>query len=171
MKIRSMFTMVIVLLAASIAVAGCGDSTESTPATGTASSATGAAEGATATGTTPSTAATGETAATESTTESSDAGASTIEISADPNGQLKYIPLKVVTNAGEIKLVFTNDSNVPHDVIIGKGFTASGRVAGTRRIVSSSVTKTINLKPGAYSYYCDVPGHRQGGMVGALIVR
>lgn len=29
---------------------------------------------------------------------------------------------------------------------------------------------TINAEPGEYEYYCSVPGHRQAGMVGTLIV-
>jgi uncharacterized cupredoxin-like copper-binding protein len=30
---------------------------------------------------------------------------------------------------------------------------------------------TINAAPGEYEYYCAVPGHKQAGMVGKLIVK
>jgi nitrite reductase (NO-forming) len=30
---------------------------------------------------------------------------------------------------------------------------------------------TINAPPGEYEYYCAVPGHKQAGMVGKLIVK
>jgi uncharacterized cupredoxin-like copper-binding protein len=29
---------------------------------------------------------------------------------------------------------------------------------------------TVTLKPGTYTYYCSVPGHRSGGMQGKLVV-
>ena len=30
---------------------------------------------------------------------------------------------------------------------------------------------SADLKPGKYTFYCSVPGHRQGGMVGTLTVK
>jgi uncharacterized cupredoxin-like copper-binding protein len=29
---------------------------------------------------------------------------------------------------------------------------------------------TINAPAGSYEYYCSIPGHKQGGMVGTLVV-
>jgi uncharacterized cupredoxin-like copper-binding protein len=32
-------------------------------------------------------------------------------------------------------------------------------------------TATINAPPGTYDFYCNVPGHKQAGMVGKLTVQ
>jgi plastocyanin len=42
----------------------------------------------------------------------------------------------------------------------------SGELAG-----GQSTTVTINAAPGEYEYYCAIPGHKEAGMVGKLIVK
>ena len=32
-------------------------------------------------------------------------------------------------------------------------------------------SKKIDLKPGKYTFYCDIPGHRAAGMQGTLTVK
>jgi uncharacterized cupredoxin-like copper-binding protein len=61
-----------------------------------------------------------------------------------------------------------NKSSVPHDIAIqGNGVNQIGKV------VSNGGTSTVSsaLKPGKYTFYCSVPGHRQAGMVGTLTVK
>ena len=56
-----------------------------------------------------------------------------------------------------------------HNMTIQKG--TSGAVVGaTPTFMGGSKTLTVNLKPGTYTFYCSVPGHRAGGMVGTLTV-
>jgi uncharacterized cupredoxin-like copper-binding protein len=41
-------------------------------------------------------------------------------------------------------------------------------LAATPTFTGGSRTLTIKLKPGTYTFYCSVPGHRQAGMEGTL---
>jgi len=44
-------------------------------------------------------------------------------------------------------------------------------VGKTDVISDSSATATVDLKPGTCTFYCTVPGHRDGGMEGTLTVK
>ena len=48
-----------------------------------------------------------------------------------------------------------------------------GEYPGFQLEVTGKTTnsKKIDLKPGVYGFYCDIPGHRQQGMVGTLTVK
>jgi uncharacterized cupredoxin-like copper-binding protein len=49
---------------------------------------------------------------------------------------------------------------------------SAGRiVGGTPTFQGGSRTLTLNLKPGTYTFFCSVPGHREAGMQGTLTVR
>ena len=49
---------------------------------------------------------------------------------------------------------------------------AGGKVPGFKLEASSgnSAQLKVNLKPGKYTFYCDIPGHRAAGMEGTLTV-
>ena len=58
-------------------------------------------------------------------------------------------------------------SSLEHNVTVAEG----SRVLGaTPTFVGGSKTLTLKLKPGKYTFYCSVPGHRQAGMEGTLNV-
>jgi plastocyanin len=95
-------------------------------------------------------------------------GGSTVQITADPSGGLKYEETEVTAAAaGSVTLDFTNMSSVPHNVTI-EGNGASG---GTDTITASSTSTTIDLPPGTYTFFCSVDAHRQAGMEGKLVVK
>ena len=92
----------------------------------------------------------------------------TLSLSADPSGALKFDKARLQAKAGPVTIDMKNDSPVPHDISIdGGGVDEQGKV------VEGGATSTVSatLKPGTYSFYCSVPGHRQAGMEGPLTVR
>jgi plastocyanin len=94
-----------------------------------------------------------------------------LEIDADPNGQLSYVTNKATATPGPVTIVMKNASTVMHNIAIQQG--TNGTVLGAGPIVSNGATSTIKttLSPGTYTFFCQVPGHRQAGMVGTLVVK
>jgi uncharacterized cupredoxin-like copper-binding protein len=60
-----------------------------------------------------------------------------------------------------------NMSPVEHNVTIAQGSTVLG---ATPTVQGGSRSLSLKLKPGTYTFYCSVPGHRQAGMEGTLTV-
>jgi uncharacterized cupredoxin-like copper-binding protein len=44
-------------------------------------------------------------------------------------------------------------------------------VGSTPISASGTHSITVNLKPGTYTFFCQVPGHRAAGMSGTLTVK
>jgi plastocyanin len=109
------------------------------------------------------------TTSTETTsTESSSASATTsLKLAANPEGQLSYDTKALSAPAGTVTITMTNMSPVEHNVTIAEGSKVLG---ATPTFAGSSKTVTVKLKPGKYTFYCSVPGHRQAGMEGTLTV-
>jgi plastocyanin len=109
-------------------------------------------------------------AETEKEAEGGSAGsAAALDIEADPTGQLAFTSTEASAKAGKVTVNFTNSSPVPHDVKIED---SSGQeVGGTEVISEGSDSAEVELKPGTYTYYCSIPGHREAGMEGTLTVK
>jgi plastocyanin len=79
-----------------------------------------------------------------------------------------YAPAKVIVIAGRaVTLVLDNSgAETEHDLVVSAyGFRMQARAGETAR------KSTVFEKPGEYEYSCDLPGHRDAGMKGTLIVR
>jgi plastocyanin len=102
--------------------------------------------------------------------EGGSAGSATaVDFEADPSGQLKFTTESATAEAGKDTIDFTNSSPLGHDVAIED---SSGKtIAKTEVISEGSDSTTANLKPGTYTFYCSVPGHREAGMEGTLTVK
>jgi plastocyanin len=108
-----------------------------------------------------------ETTATEATGGGA-AAAATVDISAAADGSFAYDQTALDTTAGSVTVNFDNPAALSHDVVIED---SSGTQVGKTDLVSeSTATTTVDLQPGTYTYFCDVPGHRDGGMEGTLTV-
>ncbi len=91
-----------------------------------------------------------------------------LEMPADPNGQLAYITKVATAPAGALEIDSKNESATPHDIAIeGNGVDEGGKTVSNGGVSTVSVT----LKSGEYTYYCSLPGHREGGMEGKLTVK
>lgn len=97
-----------------------------------------------------------------------DAGGSTLALAADPSGKLVYDKDSLTASAGKVTIDLTNDASVPHDVVIEQG---GKKIAATDQITGGKTSTSAELEPGTYTFYCSVPGHREGGMDGRLAVK
>lgn len=148
-------TLIALMTAAVLALSavGCGDEEPSSPA-----GASPATEAPTATGDT--------TAATEK--KSSAAKSQTLELAA-ASQCCSFESTTLTAKPGDVSIKLTNDSAIPHDVAVEKG----GEDLGKSDEVSNgeATLELKGLKDGEYTFYCSVPGHRDGGMEGTLTVK
>ena len=91
-----------------------------------------------------------------------------MKLAADPGGQLKYDTKSLQAKAGQVTIDFTNQSPISHNVTV-EG--AGKKLGGTKTVSGSTATAKLDLKPGTYTFYCSVDGHRQAGMQGKLTVK
>jgi plastocyanin len=66
-----------------------------------------------------------------------------------------------------VTITMANTSPLEHNVAVAQGTTVLGT---TPTFAGGTRTLTLKLKPGTYTFYCSVPGHRQAGMEGTLTV-
>jgi uncharacterized cupredoxin-like copper-binding protein len=91
----------------------------------------------------------------------------TLSIPADPSGALAYQFGSAEAAPGQLTIDSQNEASIPHNIALeGDGVDEVGPEVtggGTSEI-------EVDLQPGEYTFYCSVPGHREGGMEGTLTV-
>jgi plastocyanin len=63
-----------------------------------------------------------------------------------------------------------NNSGVSHNIAVQQG-TSGPVLAASSFITKGTTSVNVALKAGNYTFFCQVPGHRQAGMEGTLIVK
>jgi plastocyanin len=149
MPMKKVVALLALALAALALVACGGDDDEDTTAPGTTTEQTEAGGGAAQ--------------------EGAAAGGSTFKVAAVPDTGLAYTTDQATVKAGDLTIEFENPQTLTHDVAIEDS--SGAEVGKTELIAESSTTANVgNVKPGDYTFYCTVPGHREGGMEGTLTV-
>jgi plastocyanin len=95
------------------------------------------------------------------------AGANTtLNVEASPTA-LAFNTTKLSAKAGKVTIDFKNPSAIPHNVVIEQN---GKELSGFEPIAEGEESETAELKPGTYTFFCSVPGHREAGMEGTLTV-
>jgi plastocyanin len=90
------------------------------------------------------------------------------EVEIPATAQLAYETDKAEAEAGQLTITSPNPSGTPHNIALeGNGVNEEGEV-----VTDGGVSEvSANVRPGEYTFYCSVEGHREGGMEGTLTVK
>jgi plastocyanin len=109
----------------------------------------------------------GENSAPLSATGPAPAGKFTIQ--AGVGGQLKFAPVSLSVKTGVFMVTLTDDTNGPHTLDFDDPTTLFAGLAVSKQ--GEKVSSRIFFgKPGDYTYFCAIPGHRAAGMQGVIHV-
>ena len=76
----------------------------------------------------------------------------------------EFEPTEATVRSGEVTIALDNQDGQRHTLVIDEErFKIDAQGGG-------SDGDTVELDPGTYTFYCDVPGHRSAGMEGTLEV-
>ena len=85
--------------------------------------------------------------------------------------EFAFTPKDVSAPAGKVVFYLVNAGQTSHDMIV---FDSSQKQVAKSDVVQAgndSVFTIENLPAGSYTIVCDLPGHREAGMVGTLTVK
>ena len=104
-------------------------------------------------------------AQTQTTTTSGGGGAKSATIS---ETEFKLAPSTANVGSGAVTITAKNAGAIVHTLEVeGNGVE---KKTGMIQAGSSAALK-LNLKPGTYEMYCTIPGHKQSGMQGKVVVK
>jgi plastocyanin len=100
-------------------------------------------------------------------TPSGQATVQTLKLNADPS-QLRFDKDALEAKAGNVTIVMSNPSPLKHNVSLEA---PDGTKDGPEVEKGGESQVSAKLKPGTYTYFCNVDGHRDAGMEGTLTVK
>ena len=145
----SLFTFALVFPVVAVAIAGCGGSDSNSVTAKSPSTSTSTSQ--------------------QSSSTPSSSG-QTLNLSANPSGQLAFSPMSLSAKAGKVTLAMKNPSSsgVQHGIAVeGNGVDKDGPIVQPGK----TSTLTVSLKAGKYEFYCPFDGHKAAGMTGTLTVQ
>lgn len=80
-----------------------------------------------------------------------------------------FKPSAISLPAGRTTFFLVNSAMDAHDMVVED---RSGHVIGKSSSIAAgdAATFTVELAAGTYTFYCDIPGHRDAGMTGTLTI-
>ena len=93
------------------------------------------------------------------------ASSSELTLAADPSGATAFDREEGAVKAGTVTIRLVNESALEHNVAVAQGARELGR---SDTITGDETELQLDLRPGAYEFYCTVTGHRAAGMEGTL---
>ncbi len=78
-----------------------------------------------------------------------------------------FVPKSIKAPTGKLKIVLVNHGSQQHTLAIDG---ISTKTFELKVGPGKTDTGTLDFKPGVYTYYCTVPGHRAQGMQGTLTI-
>jgi uncharacterized cupredoxin-like copper-binding protein len=91
-------------------------------------------------------------------------------VRAAPDGSIAFTKKKLKVKHGKVTIVMKNPKSTAqeHGIgVSGHGVTKEGKI-----VPAGKTTRVkVKLAKGRYTFYCPVPGHREAGMKGKLVVK
>lgn len=82
--------------------------------------------------------------------------------------EFRFEPARIEVSRGKVVFKLKNTGLVEHDFVIPQLGLGSPVLAPGQE---KEWELDIKAQPGEYRIYCDIPGHREAGMVGTLVVK
>lgn len=83
-------------------------------------------------------------------------------------GDIFFDPNELEATAGEIPITMLNIGQTRHTLLFEEPGPTDFKLEVD--VNGDGDAGTVSLEPGEYTFWCDVPGHREAGMVGTLVV-
>lgn len=94
-------------------------------------------------------------------------GSSSVEVTLTVDNTFAYTPTTITAKVGQtVNVTIVNNGALEHTFLIDELGVNSGSIPAGQ---TAKVTFTAS-KEGTFSFYCNVAGHKEGGMVGTLTV-
>lgn len=95
-------------------------------------------------------------------------GTSELAVTSPEDGSLVFDPDGLQAEPGDVTLAYANPSPVTHNIALEDE--GGQLIAESEDIAGGDVSIQAEVIPGEYTFFCSIPGHREGGMEGTLTV-